>query len=75
MILNDEQIEAVDHEHKQKILRTEVEMLSGLIAEMAAKQEEITANLDKLTVVRDVLESRIEPELDLDLESEPESES
>lgn len=75
MIIDDEQIEAVDHEHKQKILRTEVDMLSGLIAEMAAKQEEITANLDKLTVVRDVLESRIDPELDLDLEPEPESES
>lgn len=75
MIINDEHIEAVDHEHKQNILRTEVDMLSGLIAEMAARQEEVTANLDKLTVVRDVLASRIDPELDLDLESEPESES
>jgi len=74
MIINDElnceQFESVDYLHKQKILKTEVDMLSGLIAEMEARLEEVTTNLNKLTVVRSVLEAQIDPELELGLDSE-----
>lgn len=74
MIINDElnceQFESVDYSHKQKILKTEVDMLSGLIAEMEARLEEVTTNLNKLTVVRSVLEAQIDPELELGLDSE-----
>ena len=54
-----------DHE----VLETEIEMLSGMIAEMTAKVEEAQANVRKLSIVRDALQLQIgESQLDLELD-------
>ena len=54
-----------DHE----VLEGEIEMLSGMIAEMTAKVEEAQSNLRKLSVVRDALQTKVgESQLDLELD-------
>ena len=54
-----------DHE----VLEGEIEMLSGMIAEMTAKVEEAQANVRKLSIVRDALQLQIgESQLDLELD-------
>tara|TARA_R100001460_G_scaffold59551_2_gene99405 strand:- start:486 stop:677 length:192 start_codon:yes stop_codon:yes gene_type:complete len=54
-----------DHE----VLEAEIEMLSGMIAEMTAKVEEAQANVRKLSIVRDALQTQVgESQLDLELD-------
>ena len=51
------------------VLKTEIAMLSGMIAEMDAKVEEAQANLRKLSVIRDTLQQHVgESQLDLELD-------
>jgi len=59
-----DQTDQTDHE----VLKTEIEMLSSMIAEMTAKVEEAQANLRKLSVVRAALQTQVGwSQLDLEL--------
>ena len=47
---------------KNEILKTEVAMLSKMIADLSGQLEQIQSNLNKLIVVRDTLAEVIPPE-------------
>lgn len=67
MIITDKHIEGVEHEHIQSILKKESETLTVMIEETEAKKDEILAILERLQVIRDAINSQIEPDqLELD---------
>lgn len=70
MTTTDKHIEGMEHENTQSILKKENEALTAMIEETEAKKEEILAILGRLQVIRDAINSQIEPDqLELDFDA------